>query len=370
MNASHNDANGQPRHPEGAGNIQAGIDSALQAGESNRRLGLWPAHSSRRSFLGGACTALALGHVPTAADAGPIQLRSGLAWASGCFSEPDKFVASYRGRPLDMLNVYMAKQDWGNIASAGGIGNYLAGRSETIMISYPLFPENYNPKKQGVGLWQRAAAGEFDQYHASSATNLARFGRKFVFRIGWEWNNNAMPWACHDIRYAASYIKYFQRIVKILRAKNTSSLIDWSCDKEGRTNADVRRWYPGSSHVDFIGCNSYDFWPALVNESVWNADLNSLRYGGPRGMNAWLNYAKANGKPLSVGEWGLTTGKPHGGGDNPFFIEKMLRFFHDNARYIGYECIFNRNTSSFLHDFSSNPKSGAMYRRLMSPGAL
>ena len=225
MNAATDDARVQARVLDAADDRRAGADDPVPDDDAIDRAGSKPAHSSRRSFLGRACTGLALAatNLPDVAEAGPVRLRSGLAWASGCFSDPDRFVSLYRRRPLDILNVYLAKNSWQDIAGAGGIGGHVTGRSETIMISYPLFPENYNPTRQGAGLWRRAASGEFDRYHASSASNLGRYKRKFVFRIGWEWNNNAMPWACHDVRYAESYIRYFQRVVNLLRDRNRTA---------------------------------------------------------------------------------------------------------------------------------------------------
>jgi len=79
-------------------------------------------------------------------------------------------------------------------------------------------------------------------------------------------------------------------------------------------------------------------------------------------MGAWLAYAREHGKKLSFGEWGLIQGSRNGGGDNPVFIEKMLRFFARNAGSIGYETYFNRDTSSFRHRLRSNPRAAARYR--------
>ena len=232
------------------------------------------------------------------------------------------------------------------------------------MISYPMFPENFNPRNNGNGLWKRGANGEFDSYHRSAASSLSGYKRNFIFRIGWEWNNRGRPWPCLNASDSGAFKTYFQRIATILRARN-SCWIDWSSDKEGKTDADVRQWYPGSSYVDFLGPNHYDFYPAIINQRAWDSAYNATRMGGPKGMGAWLNYARSQGKKLSFGEWALIPPNRQSGGDNPFFIEKMLDFFHDYSGSIAYESYFNKNAGSNRHRLADNPKAAAKYRAMM-----
>jgi hypothetical protein len=258
---------------------------------------------------------------------------------------------------MDVLCVYMGRRNWSDIASAAGMSQ-IRGRSETIMCSYPMFPDNMS------GDWSGGANGKYDAYHRSSAAALASYGRPFILRIGWEWNNRGRPWACLRVRDSGAYRTYFQRIVTALRTKLGSSWIDWSCDKGGHTDDDVRKWYPGNSYVDFLGPNQYDFWPAIKSSGDWSAAYNATIKGGPRGMGAWLNYAKSNGKKLSVGEWGLITGDPASGGDNPVFIQKVMEFYRSNAGSIAYECYFNKNNSR-RHALASNPKGLAAYKAAM-----
>ena len=74
-------------------------------------------------------------------------------------------------------------------------------------------------------------------------------------------------------------------------------------------------------YVDFIGADVYDFWPALTSDSAWTGDCNSTYEGGPKGIGSWLNFAKSQGKKLTVSEWGVIKGSPYSGGDNPVFVE-------------------------------------------------
>ena len=43
------------------------------------------------------------------------------------------------------------------------------------------------------------------------------------------------------------------------------------------------------------------------------------------GLNFWENFASQNGKPLTIPEWGLSTGA-NGGGDDPYFITQMYNW--------------------------------------------
>jgi hypothetical protein len=124
----------------------------------------------RRRLLGGAA-ALAAAQLPSktcaqAAD-GWIPDRSGLSWASGVRdTAPDSFM-EYQDRPIDVLVTYSKKATWAEIRASGGY-NYTrllgppGNRPEVVVVSYPMFPLEQNPRDHGMGLWQRAASGEFD----------------------------------------------------------------------------------------------------------------------------------------------------------------------------------------------------------------
>ena len=53
-----------------------------------------------------------------------------------------------------------------------------------------------------------------------------------------------------------------------------------------------------------------------------------------------IEFARDHGKPFAVPEWGLvrSTG---GGGDNPFYIQKMYETFVENADDLAYEAYYN-----------------------------
>ena len=238
------------------------------------------------------------------------------------------------------------------------------------MAAYYPFPTEQSPKTGGVAVWQAAARGEFDHHHTAAALTFASFGKKLIFRIGHEWNSAHIPWSCLDVALAPYYKDYFRRIVDILRTNIPGVLIDWNAVKRGQTNAGIPNFYPGSSYVDYIGCDRYDFFPALSTNEAWAADYNSTYLGGPAGINSWLAYAKSEGKKFSVAEWAVVTGSPNSGGDNAPYVENMLRFFRANGGWIGFESYFNNNNGGWTHRLQDNPRAAAAYRRLMASGGV
>lgn len=326
-------------------------------------------------LLGRAAGAEVSGGSPAPASITPAGLvsRSGLPWASGVYDSQADAFAAFRGRNLDVLQLYPQKDTWAGIRKmASSVSSQLdplrGNRAETILISYPMFPKNESPQTSGAAMWRRAANGEFDFHHDAAAASLARFPQRFIFRVGWEWNHTSFPWSCTNVALAPDYRIYFRRIVDRLRRYHPTCLIDWCSAKQGRANAGVQKFYPGGDWVDFISHDRYDWWPAWADQRAWTKDYNSLYLGGPRGIGAWLAYAKSEGKKMGIGEWAVVSGAPGGAGDNAFFIQQMLTFFRANAAHIAYECYFNRNAEG-IHSLAQNPKAAAKYRELIAAGA-
>lgn len=325
---------------------------------------------SRRALLGGGAAALALTQLPLAASAAALPSRSGLPWSSGARdANPDAFVAAFRGgRQLDVLMTFSKKATWAEIRNSGRY-NYVnmlsptkGNRREAIVVSYPMFPLEQNPRDHGTTLWRRAANGEFDHHHDAAAASFATHSQQLIFRVGWEWNvKNFAPWVCTDVAHAADYIQYYRRIVARLRARVPGCLIDWCSGKKGATNAAIDNWYPGNDHIDFIGQDKYDWYSAARNLAEWNLDYGASYLNGPKGVGTWLAYARSKGKRLSIPEWGLVSGNKAGGGDNAFFIQKMFEFFQNNAGDIAYECYFNDDTH-ITHTLQRHPNGAKAYQ--------
>jgi Glycosyl hydrolase family 26 len=332
----------------------------------------------RRRVISLATAALGTAVLPEVAESAILPSRSGLPWASGAKTkDPDKF-AAFRGRKLDVLTTFGGRSTWTVIRNRSrilvplldeGMGN----RQETIVVTYPIFPDAESPRSGGPAVWRAAARGDFDAHHIAAADGFKRFSQKFIFRIGHEWNC-CYPWRCLTLDMATYYKSYFRRIADIFRTRHPTCFIDWCSVKRGKTEVGIHNFYPGRDWVDIVGVDKYDMYPPLRNATEWNKDYPSMYRGGPQGAGAWLAYAKSLGKKLAFSEWAVNNGPSYGGGDNPYFVSQMLKFFAANADDIAYECYFNGNNTNLGWDHllepEHNPKARAAYASFFAQSTL
>ena len=305
--------------------------------------------------------------------AGP---RSGLPWVSGVSSwKPDAFI-EWRGRPLDVITVFSRFNTWQqmqNLARPGTLLGKMAKRPERLSISLAMFPRRDGPvPRDDPSLWAEAANGAYDPYWEKGLKTLRRRLARLdpIMRVGWEWNGSSYPWRIVEPRYAEGYRNTFRRLGGIIKFIFPEAEIDWCSLKHGETLDTIDVFYPGDDIVDYIGHDRYDRNPSPVSLPEWQEAVEAVEpTGGPRGLNAWLHYAKSKGKRLSIPEWGVWSAADRGGGagDNAFFVEQMFDFFERNAADIGYECYFNQEGGEAKHTLGPdgfNPEASEAYRRL------
>jgi hypothetical protein len=123
--------------------------------------------------------------------------------------------------------------------------------------------------------------------------------------------------------------------------------------------------YPGNDVVDIIGVHYYDSGPEKNTQALWNQYYNANFGPNPWGIKAWLDFARAHGKRLGVGEWGLwNQGQGTAKADDPVYIDNMYRFFRDNAGSIAYETYFNGIAGQHpLCPGNTFPKATATYAK-------
>lgn len=309
-----------------------------------------------------------LADAAAATRAAGITSLSGLPWLSGGYSDVAGLVRLRGGKPLDVVTKFTGRSRWSDLERFGSpyvSGSLSRERVGAFHVSYPLFPDQESPKRNGASVWKAAAAGRYDRYHDNAARSIAGTRQRIILRIGWEWNLTWSAWSCTDTSLAPHYIGYFRRVVDRFRARLPNVVIDWNSNRDGRTNGGVEKFYPGDDWVDFIGIDAYDWWPKMTSQAAWNGEYNKLYNGGPRGIGSWLAFAKSRGKKLSVGEWGVIRGPSAGGGDNPLYISLMLSFFRQNAAHIGYEAYFNKDVPPLNHHLADNPKAAAAYGKIV-----
>jgi hypothetical protein len=127
----------------------------------------------------------------------------------------------------------------------------------------------------------------------------------------------------------------------------------WNTNKDHKGPVDVRLTCP--SNAKLVGPDFYDHWPAHLSDAIWNdAMMKTSKQGWPVGLYRWLEWARAIGKPLALGEVGLSSKQfgsdggrpPHEGWDNPAYVRLLLAFCKTFAGDIAFISYFNRDNVS------------------------
>lgn len=105
-----------------------------------------------------------------------------------------------------------------------------------------------------------------------------------------------------------------------------------------------------------VGPDIYDRWPpsfteaAFLNQAKIDRTPTTTSYKGRRGLIAWLDWCKANGRLLAIGEFGVWSetfaadgvSRPaHEGWDNAAWISIMMQWLKNNAQHIAFALYFN-----------------------------
>ena len=323
------------------------------------------------------CATLAVpassGLAPTAASAAITASRATTAtaaavaqrpyrdrWASGAFTgagdrraTADAF-GRFRGRPLSVASTYLLSTSWRDIATYTYEVDAYAGFPGRLSIAVPMVP------RDGKATLSDVLTGKHDEAFRSFARGLVQRGRGDSYiRLGWEFNGDWYPWAAKE---PAVYKAAFRREVALLRSVAPHLVIEWdgNIGYSQERHDPFTELYPGDDVVDVVGVDAYDvIWYHVKDDVSWRRYRTS-----PGGIQQWLAFARRHGKKFAVPEWGLNV---HGGGDNPYYIQKMHDFFTVNARSLAYESYFSTavaDTRSSLMRPVLNPRAARLYARL------
>jgi hypothetical protein len=272
------------------------------------------------------------------------------------------FCAS-RGRSCPVAHTYTDRDSYAAMTTGSSwTFEHFADFPGVLVISQGLVPEG------GEGAMAGCAAGEYDELWRGFGSLMTEKGRgDSIVRLGWEFNVETMPWRGTDAR---TYISCFRKAATAIRATNPKVLIDWTINAH-RTPAGLcagvsTTCYPGDDYVDIIGIDNYDHFPWSPTEEDF--DRTAAR---PEGLSWLYAFAKAHGKPFSVGEWGVVP-TADAGKENPAFVRWMHEWFAAHAPDLAYEAYFSDcgagGVQSSLFNTSPecrrNPGSAQMYRSL------
>jgi hypothetical protein len=238
----------------------------------------------------------------------------------------------------------------------------------------PVYGVALLPEADDGATMQAGAAGEYDEHFRTLARELVQAGQAdAVLRLGWEFNLEGSRWATPDDR---AFVGYWRRVVAAMRSVEGQRLsFDWNVNNGSGNLYDAVLYYPGDDVVDYVGVDVYDQsgrpgtypYPPGCDDAcrqerqlaAWTQQI----HGGDRGLAFWREFARSRDKPLSLPEWGLwarTDGT--GGGDNPFFLERMHEFISDPDNRVAYHAYFDVDGTEGQHRLRGPfPRAGQLF---------
>jgi Glycosyl hydrolase family 26 len=261
-----------------------------------------------------------------------------------------------------------------------------------FILSVPLLPGSWDgsgPKsgtEAGVPVSiEDGAQGAYNEHFQKLAENLVQYGLgNTILRLGWEFNGGWYTWRAGGKEKA--FAEYWREIVKTMRAVPGAEKLQFCWNPSNNIWFKVNDAYPGGEYVDYIGLDVYDqswakdtypFPEGSSPESIlerqkraWSDMISNKQQGG---VTFWLHYAKKQGKPFAIPEWGVCNRKDgHGGLDNPYFVEQMHGIITDPANNVAFHCYFDVEAGDGHHQLSPGidhhvtefPQSAAKFKEL------
>lgn len=292
---------------------------------------------------------------PPSAVAYPPASRLGVYEGPGDTTEVNSF-QSWLGRDQVDATDYVDPSEnatWNTVAFKKWGDWRQAKEGRRFVLGLPLVPKTGSL----YGTW----SGRYDAQFRELARLMKANGLgDSVIRLGYEANNpNIGPWQAATSSDRPWYFREaFKRIQRIMDTESPALKFDLNFASGNSGSASTfTSLYPGDSYVDYVGLNVYD-----VHYGVTQSAYSRWQYALTRnmGINQFKSFAAAHGKPVSYPEWGLykTGDSARGGGDNPYFIEKMAEL----TKGAVYQAYFNESWGGGTLDNFPNGK--ARYKQL------
>lgn len=211
---------------------------------------------------------------------------------------------------------------------------------------------------------QRGAAGEYDVYYRTFASDLVRAGLgDSVIRLAHEGNGEWFHhWFGDNGADQQAWKATWRRAALAMKSvPGARFIIDWNV-AAGFDNVPLAWYYPGDDVVDVVGFDYYDLNVMTTGAGPDDPDRWQQQYTKPNGPTAVIEFAISHGKPVSIPEWGLAppNGRDPGGGDNPGFVEGISSIIKNNrVIYSGY---FDDDANGTRLTIRNAPRSLTAYK--------
>ncbi len=281
--------------------------------------------------------------------------HSGLKWDSGVMHNKAELSTQFeqlRGKKLDVIGVAPTRDSWDALLNDWWLSDMAIPQDfeGTLNVALPLFPDD--------GSMERAASGEDNARWEEMGRLIAKDYPDAYVRPGWEMN--IVNWKWHATPENVEQYKQAFRHASTSLKKGGPELRIVFNPNEGKGNAlaDATLAYPGDDVVDIVGIDAYDWSPPYNDERRWERHRDQ-----PGGWNFWRDFARSHGKQFAVPEWGVITGSPNSGGDNPLYMQKVMGWMNENADIMVFDTYFDEPAEYCTCSLNQNPKAKDEYLR-------
>jgi hypothetical protein len=155
-------------------------------------------------------------------------------------------------------------------------------------------------------------AGQYNTYIKSWAKGAKTFGKPLYIRLMPEMNGNWTTWNDNPTKY----IQAWKRIVNTFRSEGASN-VKWvwcvnRIDEPATAQNKMELYYPGSSYVDILAIDGFNFGTSRTN-SAWRSFDDTFR-------SPYARVAKLGTQPI----WFTETGSSELGGDKAAWVRSMF----------------------------------------------
>ena len=143
---------------------------------------------------------------------------------------------------------------------------------------------------------QNIISGKFDAYVTKWAQDSKAWGHPYFLRFAHEMNGDWYPWSEQiNGNKAGQYIKAWQHVHDIFTKRGVKNVTwVWSPNVESTKNIPLKNLYPGSSYVDWVGMDGYNW--GSVNFVGWKSFAQVFQQTHKDIVSV------AKGKPLMIAE--------------------------------------------------------------------
>jgi hypothetical protein len=230
-----------------------------------------------------------------------------------------------------------------------------------LVLAVSLIPASLQDIDDPLSWEQTCADGDFNAYATELGTNLVGAGLgNSVLRLGLEmngvWEDDFIGTTIVEQKLWA--MCFAKEATALRQVTGEHFLIDWN-PNACVENIPLANFYPGNAYVDIVGLDLFDVGCISPKTLLTFKQLANE----PAGLSNFEAFAKAQGKPMSMPEWGLL---PIASDDNPGYVNGIGSTF--TKRDFAFETYFDANLKirAYLPLGPRTPKSVLAFRKWFS----